>query len=302
MTSIPGVDYAWSHPGGAALKAAGKRFAARYLSHDADKNLTRTEGDDLAAHGVSCVAVWESTAQRPLAGRAAGVADAAAAAGQALAAGMPPDRPLYFAVDFDAQPSQMPAVLAYLDGAASVLGRDRVGVYGGYATVRAALDGGHSAWAWQTRAWSQGRWDARAAIRQGATQTIGGVSCDLNTATTADYGQWMPGRTPLTEDDMDAAQAKQLKELHDALVPYMGWQYKGKGKADAWGLLNQLVTQQAAQNAAVTAMAKALAATHGVDTAAVIAAVQQEIRDAVIHVEITTAPDADAPAAPPAAD
>jgi hypothetical protein len=206
MTTYEGVDYAWSHPGGKALQQAGKTFAARYLSNDPEKNLLAAEADDLAAHGVSSVVVWESTAKRPLSGRAAGISDAKAAVRQAAAAGMPKGRPVYFAVDFDATKGQMATVLAYLDGAASVLSTALTGVYGGIDTVKAALDGGHVRWAWQTRAWSEGHWDSRAHIRQGATQTIGGVSCDFNTATVTDYGQWMPGRTPDLEDDMPTAQ------------------------------------------------------------------------------------------------
>lgn len=200
MTSIPGVDYAWSHPGGAALKAAGAQFACRYLSPDSSKNLTRTEAADLAAHGVWAVVVWESTAARARAGRAAGVADARTALIQATAAGMPSGRPIYFAVDFDATPGDQTLINAYLDGASSVIGRDRVGIYGGYYPVKRALDAGKATWAWQTIAWSGGQWDARAVIRQGAQTTVNGVSCDLNTATADDYGQWMPGKTPVEED------------------------------------------------------------------------------------------------------
>lgn len=196
MTSIPGVDYAWSHPGGAALKAAGKAFACRYLSPDSSKNLTKAEAADLAAHGVWAVVVWEGTASRALAGQAAGAADAKTAVVQATTAGMPSSRPIYFAVDFDATPGQQAAINAYLDGAASVIGRDRVGIYGGFYSVKRALDGGHAVWAWQTIAWSGGQWDSRAVIRQGMQKTINGVSCDLNTATATDYGQWQPGKTP----------------------------------------------------------------------------------------------------------
>lgn len=200
MVSIPGVDYAWSHPGGAALKAAGKQFACRYLSPDSSKNLTRVEADDLAAHGVWCVVVYEATAQRALSGEAGGAADAKTAQAQAKAAGMPSGRPIYFAVDFDATASQQAAINAYLDGAASVLGASRVGIYGGYYPVKRALDAGKATWAWQTIAWSGGQWDVRAVIRQGAQKSINGVSCDLDTAIAADYGQWMPGKTPLEED------------------------------------------------------------------------------------------------------
>jgi len=193
---IPGVDYPWRHPGGSALAAAGKEFACRYLSHDLSKNLTEAEADDLAAHGIWAVVVWEATANRALSGRAGGAADAKDAEAQALAAGMPPVRPIYFAVDFDAAAAQQSAIDAYLDGAASVLGAARVGIYGGYYPVKRALDGGHAAWAWQTSGWSGGQWDPRAVIRQGAQVRIGGVPVDLDTATVADYGQWMPGVTP----------------------------------------------------------------------------------------------------------
>jgi hypothetical protein len=279
MTSIPGVDYAWSHPGGAALAAAGKRFAARYLSADPKKNLGRAEAEDLAAHGISSVVVWESTATRPLAGRAAGISDAQTAAKQATAAGMPPSRPIYFAVDFDATAAQMPTVLAYLDGAASVLGRARTGVYGGIRTVQAALDGGHAAWAWQTRAWSAGRWDPRAHIRQGTTAVIGGVSCDLNTATVADYGQWTPGRTPDLEDTVPLTDAEIAKvaaasaaATRDAILNRLTddpttsddstkrllailWD-TGKNSAQANANVVKVLAQVAGLNATVAALAK----------------------------------------------
>lgn len=216
MTTIPGVDYAWSHPGGAALQKAGKKFACRYLSPDSSKNLTRAEADDLAAHGVWCVVVYEATAKRALSGRAAGAADAKTAAAQATACGMPSSRPIYFAVDFDATEAQQTAINAYLDGAASVLGRDRVGIYGGYYPVKRALDAGKAKWAWQTIAWSGGQWDPRAVIRQGAQTTINGVSCDLDTALAADYGQWTPGKTP--EEDPVALTDADIAKVADAVV------------------------------------------------------------------------------------
>ncbi|GAA3718350.1 peptidoglycan-binding protein [Streptomyces tremellae] len=205
--STPGVDYAWSHPGGAALKAAGKKFACRYLSSDHSKNLTRTEADDLAAHDVASVVVWETTTDRALAGKTGGTADAKTAASQAAAAGMPGDRPIYFAVDFDSTPGQQTAINAYLDGAASVIGRARVGIYGGYYPVKRALDAKKATWAWQTAAWSGGQWDARAHIRQGAQSTIGGVSCDLNTGMVSDFGQWTPGSAPSPDDGFPGASA-----------------------------------------------------------------------------------------------
>jgi hypothetical protein len=208
MASIPGVDYPWSHPGGAALRAAGFKFACRYLSHDTGKNLSRAEADDLAAHGVWCVVVWESTASRALSGYSGGAADAHTALAQATACGMPAGRPVYFATDWDVTPSQQATVNAYLDGAASVLGQDRIGVYGGYYTVKRALDGGHAAYGWQTFAWSGGQWDDRAAIRQGYQKKINGVDVDLDTALVPDYGQWMPNKIPYSPEDNMALSAE----------------------------------------------------------------------------------------------
>lgn len=83
---------------------------------------------------------------------------------------------------------------------------------------------------------------------------------------------------------MDATQARQLAELHKALVPYMGWQYKGKGTVDAWALLNNLSTQVSAQTAAIKALAGQLG--DDVDTAAVVAAVEKAIADAVVKVSV----------------
>lgn len=296
MATVPGVDYPWPpYPGGVALKAAGKVFACRYLSHDTrGKNLSRAEADDLAAHDVWCVLVWETTANRAGAGRTAGVADAKTAEAQAAAAGMPSGRPIYFAVDYDATPTD---VDAYFQGVASVISVARTGVYGGYRVVKHLLDAGLAKWAWQTSAWSGGQWDPRANLRQPlGTLHINGADCDIDTAYTPDYGQWMPGKTPITEDDMTPDQAAQLKALHDLLTPYGGWDYKnadadaasvkaGKGHIpDSYGYLVQTHTMVKAQTAAITALASQLG--KDVDTATVVAAVQQAIADAVVHVSV----------------
>jgi hypothetical protein len=187
------VDYAWSHPGGAALQAAGVQGAARYLGHDSSKDITRAEADDNAAHGVWSACVFEDSAQRPLAGHAAGVADAQLAYAQAVAAGMPDSRPIYFAVDTD---TDWASVEPYAAGWASVLGPARSGVYGGLRVIQGGSASGLVSWYWQTDAWSGGVWDVHAHLRQEGSITINGVDCDRNTAMTADYGQWMPGISP----------------------------------------------------------------------------------------------------------
>jgi hypothetical protein len=139
-----------------ALTSAGIKFVCRYLSHSPSKNLTASEARKLTDAGIWIVVVWETTAERALAGKAGGAADAGDARTQARDCGMPDGRPVYFAVDWDASSGQQSAINAYLDGAASILGRDQVGIYGGYGPVKRALDGGHATWAWQTYAWSGG--------------------------------------------------------------------------------------------------------------------------------------------------
>lgn len=215
--SVFGVDLAWGRPSIASLQNAGVKFVCRYLSHDTTgKGLGRAEAVRYSNAGIWIVVVWETTAMRALAGHAAGVQDAKDAEKQAKACGMPAGRPIYFATDWDVQSSQLAAVNSYLDGAASVLGKSRTGIYGGYRAVKSALDGGHATWAWQTYGWSgtPTKWDPRAQLQQYSNDhTIGGVGLDYDRATKPDYGQWkvgvspnvQPGPTPtpnLVEDDM----------------------------------------------------------------------------------------------------
>lgn len=218
---MKGLDYSAGHPPGAAIHAAGFRFAVRYLAYPGarPKYITRTEAQDLLAHGIAIGLVWETTAGRALAGRAAGATDARTAASSAAAVGQPVHRPIYFAVDVDvATSSQMAAVDTYLDGAASVLGRERVGVYGEHDVVEHCLSTGKAVWGWQTMAWSRGRRSERAHLIQELGQvTVGGVACDTNVAMKTDFGQWpAPGGE---DEDMTPEQARQLKDLHDHLIP-----------------------------------------------------------------------------------
>jgi hypothetical protein len=192
---MQGIDYAFApHPAPAVIAGHGYKFACRYMSpiavNDSNgKNLLAAELAALRGAGLDVVVVEESTAGRMRSGHAAGVADAQHAQAVTAALGMH-DVPVYFACDFDATPADQVAINAYLDGAASVIGRARTGIYGGFWAVSRALDAGAAAWAWQTSAWSGGQWDPRAHIRQQGTVTIGGADCDIDEAMTADFGQW----------------------------------------------------------------------------------------------------------------
>lgn len=200
---MKGLDYAWTHPAPAAIKAAGLGFAARYLSHDATKSLTATEVLALRAENISIVVVWEDAAQAALRGQAGGVADAAEANRQAVACGLA-GTIIYFAADWDSTPAQQGAIDAYLDGAASVIGRDRVGLYGGYWPLSRARAAGKATRYWGTLAWSGNNWQTcgwQPDIMQGPQATVGGVTVDLDTSLSADFGQW-PRPAPSQEAHM----------------------------------------------------------------------------------------------------
>lgn len=91
-----------------------------------------------------------------------------------------------------------------------------------------------------------------------------------------DPGSW-PAFIPQMEDDMTPEQATQLKELHDKLVPYMGWNYKGDKTQDAWALLNTVT----AQVGALTATVAKLAAGGGLDASEIQAAAEAGARAAL---------------------
>jgi len=201
---VKGIDYAFNpHPAIASIKAGGFGFVCRYMSplpvNDANgKNLLPAECAALLAAGLGVVDVEESDAARMQGGHPAGAADAQHGDAVTKALGMP-GIPVYFACDWDAAPADQAAINAYLDGAASVIGHARTGIYGGFWPLSRALDAGKAAYAWQTSAWSGGQWDPRAHIRQSGSAVIGGTVVDLDEAVKADFGQW-PRPVPAPAD------------------------------------------------------------------------------------------------------
>jgi hypothetical protein len=211
MTQVSGIDYAFSpHPSISAIQAGGFHYVARYISrlpmndHNG-KNLLVGELGALLDNGIRVVVVAEEGASRMLGGRSAGVTDAKHANAVVKALDMP-SIPIYFAADWDATPGQQKAINAYLDGAASVVTRARVGIYGGLHVVRRAYEAGKCTWIWQTLAWSGGQWYAHSHIRQVHNGIrVGGASCDLDLAMATDYGQWPRPRAPVAPPVPDPA-------------------------------------------------------------------------------------------------
>lgn len=209
--TLEGVDYAWARPSVAGLVSAGKKFVVRYGGPGSvGKQLDAAEARALIEAGIAIVANAEGAADGMLGGRDVGRAWARQADEHFRALGMPDDRPIYLSVDFDAGSAHWPAIDAALRGAAEVLGADRVGVYGGYDTIRHCQSAGTARWFWQTYAWSSGRWASGVHLQQYKNHvSLAGGTVDLCRAMVADYGQWGQQREDdmLTEDDQPIIRA-----------------------------------------------------------------------------------------------
>lgn len=181
-----GIDFAWGAPSAAEAKSHyGAAFGASYLSFDASKGWAQRAGlvADYHAHGLGTVAVWETSARRASAGRAAGEADARTARGQAATLGNTAST-IYFAIDYEARGAEIDG---YFRGVHAILGA-RSGAYGSYGAL-GYLCGAHLIGkGWQTYAWSGGRWlPASCAPLE---QYLNDDRVDYDRALATDYGQW----------------------------------------------------------------------------------------------------------------
>lgn len=188
-----GIDFAYGDPHPALLKQAGVSFVCRYYSPDRSKNLTREQAEDYSQAGISIVTVWESVAQASLGGHAAGVADATAARKMADSLGQPDRSPIFFAVDYELQQGQKDLVEGYFKGACDAIGKDRVGAYGGLATVILTYVRDCADYRWQTLAWSgtPTAWFPHAHLRQVQNGVqVAGIEADLDVGLALNFGQW----------------------------------------------------------------------------------------------------------------
>ncbi|ULL18178.1 DUF1906 domain-containing protein [Paenibacillus sp. H1-7] len=187
----------------AAFKRDGYVFAARYLVPSSWKALSRSEVEIISNAGLQIVSVFETTANRALGGRAAGLSDGATAMALAAQMGQPAGSAIYFAVDFDATPTQMATIIEYIKGASSATPNYYTGVYGSYSVVEAVYAAGACSRFWQTYSWSGGRQSDIANIYQYRNDiTVNGIPVDLNESYGAE-GWWstVPSGYSLDADD-----------------------------------------------------------------------------------------------------
>lgn len=183
------------------LAAAGMKFACRYLVpvQYAWKRLTRAEAEAITAAGMQVVSVFETTANRPAGGAAAGQVDGTEAFKETQLIDQPKGTTIYFAVDYDAQPKDYNAIEDYLRSAASKIPGYEVGVYASFAVIEEMSRRGVSKHFWQTYAWSNGNRSARANIFQYKNgQTMENHTVDLNESSGSE-GWWDTNSNPQQE-------------------------------------------------------------------------------------------------------
>ena len=200
------------------IKSAGYDGALVYVSElrpgaDFDfKPVTRDYADSLRALGLHVVSCYQygkpgwPTPSDFTRGYEGGVADAQTALQLHGAAGGPDSAPIFFSVDEDIDLDTWNGLaVQWLRGINSVLGVHRTGIYGsanvcGWA-IRDGVIGQSTtpgyAWAWQTRAWSDGVREPAAVLYQYVIVTasdpgvaLGGTHVDVDEVLAADFGQW----------------------------------------------------------------------------------------------------------------
>jgi hypothetical protein len=204
MGKILVIDYSVVHPSLAMLKAAGVTAVGRYFGQGSPpKNLTKAEAELLGANGIDIFNLFEYGANQVLGGANQAQIDVALFKEQAKAIGVP-DRPVFFAADFDI-PDYAPGLPDTPENSLAKLGEagkywqvvraelgDNSGGYGGYWLIKRLFDAKLITWGFQTVAWSGNQWDSRAQLRQMAITELGNEA-DLDVPTRRDFGQYRYG-------------------------------------------------------------------------------------------------------------
>lgn len=200
------LDFSAAIPSASAIKSAGHDGAVMYISPAREawmgaKPVHRPTIDDFDTHGLQAALVWQYGKEKQpdvMRGWDGGVADAKAAQ-EHLESIQCAGHPVYFAVDFDITLDQWNnTAVEYFKGAASILGKQRVGIYGHSRVlawakeddVVATVEPGRIL-GWQTKSWSNGvKADSYAVLYQGTHNVPGpdGVQVDVNEVLHPEWG------------------------------------------------------------------------------------------------------------------
>lgn len=208
---IAGVD-AYDTLSGAALAAAGRHFAGRYIS--GHNPLLMPEARNLTAAGIGILALYETSPAAALGGAQAGrIAGIEALRGAELGSRMmriPRGAAIVFAVDFDATSFDDQKTCGEWWIAAGAVVRPQGFLLGGYGPqelVERALRGRIIDVAMVAGGWRVSTSiDPAVQLVQAAEQvTIGGALCDELEATTGHFGAWnLAGLWPPAPREEDA--------------------------------------------------------------------------------------------------
>jgi hypothetical protein len=156
MTVVYGADYSARELSPSELDQFTEyniKFLIRYIGWpDSPKCISHYPGA-YQAHiraGRVVLLTAENGTGDPAGGFAGGVAMAQRALADANSIGYPDSLPIFFCADgwLDASNITVATAMAYLDGAASVMGPARTGAYGFRDFIEAAQAGGHAQWLW----------------------------------------------------------------------------------------------------------------------------------------------------------
>jgi len=198
------LDYAAGVIPASQIRAAGALGSIRYVSDRRPggnwmlgKPMQITEARDLNQSGlkiVSCYQYGKESSADWLGGQGAGVTHAKRGWQLHMAAGGPPGAPIYASIDDDPSYEQYKQQVApYLRGWESVLGHQRVGVYGNSKTIDWALQDGLGSYFWQHNWGSPGGYTHPAANLHQVEidkRHVGGVGVDINNIVKPQFGQW----------------------------------------------------------------------------------------------------------------
>ena len=214
------IDYSSGVPLSDSIKSAGYVGTVRYLSGPRPgaewmkgKPVSKTEVESQRRHGLGTAFVWQYGKEKSpdvMRGFQGGVEDARNAQRKLDEIGRS-GQPVFFAVDFNIALWQWnDTAVHYFKGAISVLGLNRVGIYGHSRVCAWAIEDnvvGHSStkgkrWVWQTKAWSNGERTKEAVLYQGTLDVPGpnGVGVDLNEVLADDWGQLIPKTSRPTQE------------------------------------------------------------------------------------------------------
>ncbi|MCJ0904638.1 DUF1906 domain-containing protein [Rhodococcus sp. ARC_M6] len=203
------LDYSAGVPSAHAIRAGGYAGAIRYVSDrrpDANwmvgKPVRANEVNALTAAGlqvVSCYQLGKGATADWREKFEGGRRHAARGLQLHREAGGPAGVPIYASIDDNPSPWETAnLVRPYLEGWASVIGNQNLGIYGNTKVIDAMIGAGVGTWFWQHN-WGSTGVHPRAHLHQFEIdkRSVDGVGVDLNAILAVNYGQWSMAGSPI---------------------------------------------------------------------------------------------------------